>query len=117
MIESYKLPQGKIIIGISTKEYSAGTLELEPKQELSKHNRPTVEDLLQIHGESKVTLYKKDNVDKIEKEVILKEGDSFTIPEDAYHIHSNPSGSKSITFWKFDGDISEVIQGIRDKYK
>lgn len=45
--------------------------------------------------------------------VKLKEGDSIDIPANKFHIHSNPSGSVSITLWKANGDITSIIEDIR----
>ncbi len=51
------------------------------------------------------------------KEVILNEGDSIEIPPSKYHIHSNPYGGTSITFWKASGDITKIINEIRENNK
>ncbi len=114
MAEIYRLPQGKIIIGFSDKKVSIGLLELNPKQELVRHNRPVAEELTQICGNSTVKLLgKKNSV----REVNLKAGDILEIPANQFHIHSNASAKKSITLWKFQGDIVSIIDGIRNNYK
>ena len=76
-VEIYKLPQGKIIIVSSNQGLSIGLLELNPNQELPKHNRPVKEGLLQVSGSCAMKLFKGN--DSVE-EVTLKEGKSLEIP-------------------------------------
>lgn len=109
--EIYEVPQGKVFIGHSDKNLSVGYLELNPKQELEKHNRPVTERLMQITGSCVMKLYTGDEV----KEITLNEGDTLEIPPKQYHVHANVSDKKSITFWKAEGDITEIIQKIREQ--
>lgn len=111
MYEIYKLPQGRITIGISNKHLSVGILSLDPHQELLKHNRPVTEQLIQLGGSCVIKLFEKD---KVVKEVTLNENETFNIPANQWHIHANFTDNSSVTMWKFEGDISEVIQKIRD---
>lgn len=109
--ETYKLAQGKIMIAFSDKSLSVGTLTITSKQELTKHNRPVLESLYQIKGKCVMKLFdENDNF----KEVILNEGESVDIPAKQYHIHSNPFDETSITFWKASGDITKIIEDIRN---
>jgi oxalate decarboxylase/phosphoglucose isomerase-like protein (cupin superfamily) len=112
--ELYNLPQGKILIAFSDKSLSVGTLQLNPKQELSKHNRPVPESLFQLKGSCAMKMFEEDG--RI-KEIVLNEGDSLDIPPLRYHIHSNPNDDVSITFWKASGDITEIIDNIRKNSK
>ncbi len=112
--EFYNIQQGKILIAFSDKNLSVGTLELNPKQGLEKHNRPVLESLFQLKGSCVMKLFEDDGT---AKEVVLKEGDSIDIPPSKYHIHSNPYDEISITFWKANGDISEIIDNIRKNNK
>ena len=48
--EVYDIAQGKIMIAFSDKNLSVGTLHMNPKQELPKHNRPVLESLFQLKG-------------------------------------------------------------------
>lgn len=114
MIEIYELPQGKITISFCNKNLSVGLLELKPKQELAKHNRPVNEELVQIVGSSTIKLF---DGDKIIKEVVIKENEKFVIPANQYHIHANSSNKKSITLWQFEGNIVEIIEKIRKNFK
>ena len=107
--ERYELAQGNIMIAFSDKNLSVGTLELNPKQELSKHNRPALESLFQLKGKCMMKIFEGDNV----KEVVLEEGQSIDIPALTFHIHSNPFDENSVTFWKASGDITKIIEDIR----
>jgi len=112
--ELYKIPQGRIMIAFSDKNLSVGTLELNPKTELSKHNRPVLESLHQLNGKCVIQLFdKQDN----SKEIILIKGESIDIEPEQFHIHSNPFNEKSTTFWKASGDISKIIEEIRTNRK
>lgn len=114
MSEIYKLPQGKMIISFSDENLSIGLLELNPNQELSKHTRPVNEELVQICGSCIIKLFDKD---ESIKEVTLNEGEKLEIPANQFHIHSNPFNEESITLWKFEGDIVEIIEDIRNSFE
>jgi hypothetical protein len=109
--EKYKIPEGYIMIAFSDQNLSVGILEVDPEKELTKHNRPVLESLYQIESSCMMKLFGDDGV--IE-EVILKEGESLDIPPQKFHIHANPNNEKSITFWKASGDITEIINKIRE---
>ena len=115
MTKLYKLPQGIIAVTHSDAKMSLGLLDLLPGEKLAKHNRPVDEELVQIYGTSLYQLFDKDN--KVFKEVELKEGEKVVIPARQFHIHSNPYKKRSITLWKFEGDITEIIQNIRDSFE
>lgn len=112
--EKYELSQGSIIIAFSDKTLSIGTLEINPKQELPKHNRPVLESLFQIRGKCVMKLFEDDGT---VKEVVLDKGESIDIPSNKFHIHSNPFADTSITFWKASGDITAIINKIRESSK
>lgn len=114
MTEIYELPQGKMTISFCDRHLCIGLLELNPNQELSKHNRPIKEELVQIYGTSVIKLFDKD---KLVREVILNENDKLEIPANQFHIHSNSINDKSITLWKFEGDITKIIEDIRNSFK
>ena len=112
--EKYNLSQGNIMIAFSDKNLSVGTLELNPNQELAKHNRPVLESLFQLKGKCMMKLFEEDGSIK---EVVLNERESIDIPPLKFHIHSNPFEDNSITFWKASGDITEIIDNIRNSNK
>ncbi len=108
--EKYNLSQGSIMIAFSDKKLSVGTLELNPKQELQKHNRPALESLFQLKGKCVMKLFEDGGAIK---EIVLDKGSSIDIPPNKFHIHSNPFADTSITFWKATGNITEIINKIR----
>ena len=114
MVEIYELPQGKITIIFYDKSLSVGLLELNPKEELAKHDRSVDEELIQIHGSSTIKLF---NEEEFLKQIVLKENEKVSIPANQYRVHLNPTDKKSITLWQFKGDILEVIENIRKKFK
>lgn len=111
--ECYELPQGRIFIGPSNEKSSIGYLELNPNQQLTKHNRPVDEELIGIEGTSVVRIFKSHS----EEEVILLPGTATKIPANKYHIHYNRTSKKSLTFWRFNGDITEIIEEIKKNNK
>jgi quercetin dioxygenase-like cupin family protein len=108
--EEHKIDQGKIIIAFSDKNLSVGTLTLNPKTDLAKHNRPVLESLFQVKGKCMVEIFDSEGKTK---EVVLNEGESIDIEPETFHKHSNPYEEESITFWKASGDITEIIDAIR----
>lgn len=111
MYEIYKLPQGKIVFSCTTKDLNTGVLYLDPHQELAKHKRPVPEQLAQIVGICVVKIFDGEN---LMREVALNENNTLTIPANQFHAHTNPTDALSVTMWKFEGDISEEIQKIRE---
>ena len=111
MFEIHKLPQGKIVFSCVTKELSIGALSLNPNQELPKHNRPVIEQLVQVVGTCVMKLFNEEN---LVQEVTLRENDTLIIPANQFHIHTNPTDGVSVTMWKFEGDITQVIREIRN---
>ena len=112
--EKYNLDQGNIMIAFSDENLSVGTLEINPKQELDKHNRPVPESLYQLRGKCVMKIFEEDGS---EKEVVLSEGESLDIPPLTQHIHTNPFDDISLTFWKASGDIRDIIESIRNNSK
>lgn len=114
MFEIYKLTQGKIAFSYTTKNLNIGALCLNPHQELPKHNRPVTEELLQVAGTSLMKLF---NGDTLIREITLHENDTLTIPANQFHIHTNPTNEISVTMWRFEGDITQVLEGIRKNHQ
>lgn len=108
--EQHRIPQGKILIAFSDKRLSIGTLHINPREELPKHNRPVLESLLQIKGSCVMKLFEEDGSIT---EVVINEGDSIDVMANKFHIHSNPTGEISVTLWKASGDITNIIEDIR----
>ena len=114
MYEIYKLPQGKIVFSCTTKDLNTGALYLNSHQALPKHKRPVAEQLVQVVGTCVMKLF---DGDTLVNEVTLNENDTLTIPANQFHMHINPTNDISVTMWKFEGDISEIIQKIREENK
>jgi quercetin dioxygenase-like cupin family protein len=114
MTEIYKLPQGKITVSFCDENLSIGLLDLNPRQALAKHNRPVNEELVQICGSCVIKVF---DGDRRLKKVVLSEGEKLVIPAHQFHIHSNPTDRKSITLWKFEGNIVDVIENIRNSFE
>ena len=51
------------------------------------------------------------------KEVVVNEGESIDIEPGKFHIHCNPFSEDSVTFWKASGDITGIINKIRNNSK
>ena len=104
--------QAVFYLGESNEQYSDGYLELAPHTSLTIHNREgSIENLTQSSGKCVMIVFDTEQGTNH----LLHEGDGLTIkPEGAWHIHSNPFDETSITYWKFDGDIRNVIDAIRN---
>ncbi len=111
--EILRFAKGEIIISKTSKDFSTGLLHLFPKSSLEKHSRPVDEQLIQVYGTCVMRLYDGDKF----KEIELKVGKDLLIPAKQFHMHTNPFDSDSITAWRFDGDITDVIQDQRKNLK
>ncbi|TAL48036.1 hypothetical protein EPN87_01560 [archaeon] len=113
MAEVYEHEAGRIIIGHSDEELSIGLLILNPQSRYVRHNRPVKEQLTQAHGSCTMELIENGK----QKSVVLNAGDTLEIPANQFHTHTNPNDETSVTMWKFEGDITQVIDGIRKSMK
>jgi hypothetical protein len=46
----------------------------------------------------------------------LKVGDKLRMEKGQYHVHSNPFDETSYTLFKAEGDITEIVQALRDNF-
>ncbi len=116
-IEIYQSEDGsvKFYIALVNKECSAGLLVLSPGSALPKHNRPlAVENLTQISGTCLMTLFDENDQTT---EITLHVGEGVKMPKGQWHIHANPFQDTSITLWKAEGDIVDIINQIKQSYK
>ena len=105
----------RFYISYVSEECSTGILFLAPGASLSKHNRPhAIENLTQISGTCLMTLFDKQD-DK--KEIVLGVGEGIRMDKGEYHIHANPYKEESITLWKAEGDIRDIIENIKKTNK
>lgn len=110
--EIYQFPTGKIYLGPSTPQQSMGFIELKPSMSLDKHHRPVEEKLTQVNGTCQLELYDPANQIKIVK---LQPGNSFTIPANQFHIHANKGSRPSLTYWQFNGNVTQIISQLRSQ--
>lgn len=107
--EKIEIPQGEIYLGKSTKEQSVGYLKLNPRESLTFHHRPAIEKLTQVKGKCDMLVYDEDKG----KIITLNEGDKLVIsPEGTWHIHANPYNKPSLTYFDFEGDVTDIIEEI-----
>lgn len=109
--DKVEIEQGAFYLGDSTNENSVGYLELKPHKSLTLHNRlGGIENLTQVDNSCVMIVFDKPE-GTLHK---LNEKDTLKIePEGVWHIHANPFGKKSLTYWHFEGDIRKIIEDIR----
>jgi quercetin dioxygenase-like cupin family protein len=96
-------------------DFTTGVLVMKADTELGKHNRPLAEEnLLQIEGHAQVTLLAEDGA--VEATYDLTPGTALHMKKGQWHIHANPFGEPSVTQFKAEGDITEIVQTMRHKY-
>lgn len=99
----------------SDSAFTTGVLILKSDTELPKHNRPLAfENLLQVSGVSQVTLLNDEGI--VEDSYDLRPGTILRMQKGQWYIHSNPFEEESITFFKAAGDITAVVQKIREVF-
>jgi len=116
-IEIYESSDGKarFYFSHSDNERTTGVLVLQPQSALPKHNRPfSVENLTQISGTCLMTLF--DEHDKPTK-IELAEGEGIKMYKGQWHIHANPYDEVSVTLFKAEGDITQIIEVLRNTNK
>lgn len=97
------------------KDFSTGVLLLKSDTELPKHNRPLAEEnLLQIEGHCQVTLLSESG--DVEAVYDLTPGAMLRMKKGQWHIHANPFPEPSTTQFKAEGDITEIVQTMREKF-
>lgn len=104
------IDQGALYLGESNALTSIGYLELNPHTSLTLHNRPAKENLTQIKGKSVIVIFDEEKG----RTHLLSEGDMLSMLPNTWHIHTNPFNEPSLTQWYFEGDISDIINKIRD---
>ncbi|HSW99975.1 MAG TPA: hypothetical protein VLH38_02995 [Patescibacteria group bacterium] len=96
-------------------DFTTGVLILRQDTELAKHHRPLAfENLLQIEGRSQVTLLSEDG--RVEATHDLTPGTFLRMPKGQWHIHANPFDEPSVTQFKAEGDITEIVATMRRHY-
>jgi hypothetical protein len=72
------------------------------------------ENLLQISGRCQVTLL--DEAGNVQDTYDLTPGTSIRMEKGQWHIHANPFTEPSITQFKAEGDITEIVDTMRHKF-
>jgi quercetin dioxygenase-like cupin family protein len=97
------------------KDFTTGVLTLKPDAELPRHNRPNAEEnLLQISGVCQITLYSEDG--DLQASYKLYPGMHLKMKKGQWHVHANPFEEESVTQFKAEGDIREVVAKMRDTF-
>lgn len=112
-IEIYEAENGGTIFYFSHSDnkLTTGVLVLKPGVALPKHNRPlAIENLTQISGKCLMTLF---NANNEPREIELAAGEGIRMPKGQWHIHANPYEEVSVTLFKAEGDISEIVKSIK----
>lgn len=99
----------------SDEEFTTGVMAIPAKTELPKHNRPlAVENLVQVSGKCRMIIFDENDVSE---EYILEVGDTLSMEMGQYHIHSNPFTETSVTLFKAVGDITSIVEVVRQSFK
>ncbi len=89
-------------------------MDIPAGAELPKHSRPKAfENLVQISGKCLMKIF--DDADSV-TEHTLGVGDKLRMDKGQYHIHSNPFSETSVTLFKAEGDITEVMKVLRENF-
>ncbi len=110
-------PTGKVrfCFSHSDKDFTTGVMIIQPGAELPKHNRPLAyENLLQLSGKCKMSLLTEDG--EPEREVVLGPSDTLRMNKSQWHVHANPFSEPSLTFFKAEGDITEIVKTLRETF-
>ena len=99
----------------SDENFTTGVMILQPKIELPKHNRPLAfENLLQISGRCEMRLL--DEAGNLQATHTLNPGDSLRMEKGQWHIHANPFDEESATLFKAEGDITAIVEKLRETF-
>lgn len=115
-IEAYEDKEGivKFFFTHSDENFTTGVMIVKPNSEPSKHNRPlAVENLIQIYGKCLMKLFSDENTFE---EKLMTPGTYIQIPQAQFHIHANPYNEESITLFRAQGDITKIMEVIRNNY-
>lgn len=110
-------PDGKarFYFSHSDEKFTTGILVLQPRAALPKHNRPhAIENDVQIGGRCLMTIF---NENDTTQEVEIAAGEGVRMQAGQWHIHGNPYDEVSITLFKLEGDISDIMKMLREMNK
>jgi len=104
----------RFYFGHSTVEFTTGIMMIPANTELPKHNRPlAIENLVQVEGKCVMKIF--DDNDIVTKH-ILEAGSTLSMPKGQFHIHANPYKQTSCTLFKAVGDITTIVENVRQNF-
>ncbi|MEX0617183.1 MAG: hypothetical protein WD231_05285 [Candidatus Woykebacteria bacterium] len=115
--EAWEDPQTKtkFYFSHSDKNFTTGVMVLPPHSELPKHNRPLAyENLVQVSGKCVMKVFDKNGQ---MNEHTLEVSSSLSMDKGQFHIHANPFEEISYTLFKAEGDITSIVETIRNSFK
>jgi quercetin dioxygenase-like cupin family protein len=108
--------QARFCFSHSDKNVTTGVMILRPGTELPKHNRPLAfENLLQISGKCQMSLFGE--AGELQATHELAPGDYLHMAKGQWHMHANPFDEESATLFKAEGDITKVVEKLRETFK
>lgn len=118
VFEVWESPDGQFRFCFSHNDtkFTTGVLIMQPGTELPKHNRPKIsENLLQVSGRCKMIVFSDEG--EVQEERILEAPQGITFNKAEWHIHANPFDEVSVTLFKGEGDMTAIIQKVRETFK
>lgn len=112
-IEIYETQDGKARFYFSHSDngHTTGVLVLQPHAALPKHNRPhAVENLTQVGGTCLMSAFDEHDVSN---DIELLVGEGVRMPKGQWHIHANPYNEVSVTLFKAEGDITDIVKTLK----
>jgi quercetin dioxygenase-like cupin family protein len=114
--EIYEDPQTgvRFYFSHSSSEFTTGVMMIPPGTALPKHNRPlAIENLVQLAGKCEMTTF--DDQDRPAVHVLVVDA-TLSMGIGQYHIHANPYQEASYTFFKAVGDITAIVENVRQNF-
>lgn len=112
-MDAYEFDGGNLAISELTDVRSSGALTLYAGGSTDRYTRHVSEQLLQVSGSVTLRLF----YDEGPEDVTLEEGDHYVVPAGLEHQFSNDSDDASVTLWRYDGDVLDVMDRLTDEYE
>jgi quercetin dioxygenase-like cupin family protein len=104
----------RFCIAHSDEHGTVGLLILKSDSELTKHRWPGAAKLLQVSGQSALTIENDDN--EIQAQHELAPGNNYDLPSGTWHIVTNTGDDESVVLFKIAGNAQEMLEQIRATY-
>ena len=108
--QAYQMPEGLLLIGRSDPFVSQGFFDISPEMTVPKRSRPVDGLFKQITGKAILKVY---DGSVVKEEKALEQGQSFRIEANQEYSIANPSQARSVVYWRFDGDITPILDKMR----